>query len=585
MIVVIVALVVAQVWLEIEIPRHMGAITQSITSANENLSAGAILASGGIMVALAAGSLAAALISVYLSSTMAANFAARLRAVMFSKVESFSQKEVNQFSPASLITRTTTDVSRVQMLVGMGVRLFVRAPVMAIWAITRIANQNWYFMALVGVAYFIMITLVVVLVIIAVPRFKRTQQLLDNINRLTKENLSGIRVVRAYNAQNYQAEKFETANSEMTRVQLFVERSMQVMHPGMALVISGLTLGITVITALLIYAAGVDVSYGMPAHLYGLEAQGVLFADMIMFNQYARMAIMAFVLLIFIFANLPRAIVSSKRILEVLNTASSVTDGVGVVAKAENMGTVQFNNVSFKYPDAEEAVIEGISFSANRGEVVAFIGSTGSGKSSLINLVPRFYDATGGEIFISGENIKHYKLADLNRQIGYISQKGVIFKGTIKENIAYGEMGDELSESQILEALEIAQAKDFVMQKDGVLQAETAQGGTNLSGGQKQRISIARALAKKPPILIFDDSFSALDYRTDKLLRAALNKEFATATKLIVAQRIGTIKDADKIIVLEKGRIVGEGKHTHLMQTCKVYKEIALSQLSEEELK
>ena len=569
---IIALLVVGQVWLEIEIPRLLGEMAQAITNPLEPLVLSEIFVTGGIMVALALGSLVAAIISVFLSSKMAAGFARRLREKVFSKVESFSTAEVNNFSPNSLITRTTQDVARVQMIVGVGVRLFVRAPVMAIWALNRIASQNWYYLALMGGAFTVMAILVVFIIMIALPRFRKVQKLLDNINRLTRENLSGIRVVRAYNAENFQTEKFEEANSEMTKEQLFVERSFQIIHPGMALIISGLTVGITLITAFLISGT------------YEATVQDLLFADMLMFNQYAMMAIMAFVLLIFVFANLPRAVVSAKRILEVLDTQSSIVDGDGVMPIESDIGKVEFRGVSFKYPDAEQNILEDISFTANPGETVAFIGSTGSGKSSLINLAPRFYDATIGEIFISGQNIKDYKLADLNRQIGFVSQKGIIFSGTIKDNIALGEMEDSLSEAEVLEAVEVAQASDFILAKESGLDSHTAQGGTNLSGGQKQRVSIARALAKKPNILIFDDSFSALDYKTDRALRDSLKTEFKGVTQLIVAQRIGTIRDADKIMVLDKGKAVGYGSHSELMATCEIYKEIAFSQLSEEEL-
>jgi len=571
LIILIAGLVVVQSWLEITIPDLIGSMTEHLTERGMDFELTTIFYYGGLMLGAAVGSLVAAIISVWLSTKVAAGFAARLRLKIFESVEKFSILEINKFSPASLLTRTTNDVQRVQLFVAMGTRLFIRAPVTAIWALVLMGFGNWQFLTVIGVALFVMVILVTFLILFALPKFRRVQSLTDEINRLTRENLSGIRVVRAYNAQHFQEEKFEKANKDIVKNNLLVERSFQIMMPGLMLIIGGVSLGITLITAFLIYGADV-------------VTQGALVKDMMVFSQLGVIVIMSFVMMIIIFATLPRAVVSGKRILQVLDTPSSVADGIGAEVLEENLGEVEFKNVSFKYPDAEGYVLENINFKAKRGQTVAFIGSTGSGKSSLINLVPRFYDATEGEILVSGASVKDYKLDDLNKQIGYVSQKGVIFKGTIKDNIAIGEMGEGMSDEDILTALNTAQADEFISNLPQGAESPTAQGGTNLSGGQKQRVSIARALAKKPPILIFDDSFSALDYKTDRALRDALKQDAANSTKLVVAQRIGTILDADQIFVLDKGCVVGFGTHKELLKSCDVYKEIAYSQLSKEEL-
>jgi len=573
LIVLIVGLVVVQSWLEITIPNLIGQMTYSLVNYGADSIIGSILSTGGLMLGAAFGSLIAAIVSVWLSTKIAAGFAARVRGKIFAKVDSFSATEVNKFSPASLITRTTNDVQRVQMFLAMGVRLFVRAPVTAIWALTVMGTRNWEFIIVVAIALFIMVAMVTFLVVMALPKFKKVQALTDDINRLTRENLSGIRVVRAYNAQSFQEEKFEKANSEMVKTNLFVERAFNIMMPGMLMIIGAVSLGITLVAAFLIY--GADGNIAMQAELV---------SNMLEFSQLSVLVIMSFVMMIIIFATMPRAIVSGKRILEVLETELTIVDGAGVEVQDENLGKVEFKNVSFKYPDAEGYVLQDISFSALKGETVAFIGSTGSGKSTLINLVPRFYDVTEGEIFVNGAPVVDYKLNELSKQIGYVSQRGVIFNSTIKENIAFGQVGEDMQDDDIHAAISTAQADDFVSKLDDGINSATAQGGTNLSGGQKQRVSIARALAKKAPILIFDDSFSALDYKTDKALRDALSKEAANTTKLIVAQRIGTILDADQILVLDKGMVVGKGTHKELLASCEVYKEIAYSQLSKEEL-
>jgi len=574
MLVGITALMVVQAWLEIEIPRLMGEMTQTITAPTAyGIAMGDIWRTGGFMLLAAVGSLTCAILAVWLSTRMSARFAAGLRSEIFNRVEQFSATEINRFSIPGLITRTTNDVTRVQMFLGIGARLIIRAPVMAIWAFTRISMQNWRFVAVVGIAIVVMMLVVLSIVVFVIPKNKKIQELTDDLNRHTRESLMGIRVVRAYNAQSYQEQKFEASNSEMQKTQTFVERLMQLLTPGMLLIVSGLTLSITLITATLI------------RYVTDVAVQSEMVADMLTFSQYAIIAIMSFVMLVIVFTLLPRAAVSSKRILEVLDTPSSVVDGEGIDKRNEKQsGCVEFKNVSFSYDDSEENVLENISFKVNKGETIAFIGSTGSGKSTLINLIPRFYDATEGQILIGGEHIQDYKLDALNNLIGYVSQKGIIFSGTIRDNIALGEKGEKMTDADIHAAVSIAQASEVVASKEGGLDARTAQGGSNFSGGQKQRLSIARALAKKPEILIFDDSFSALDFKTDRSLRDALATHTQGVTKLIVAQRIGSIADADHIMVLDKGRVVGFGKHRELLQTCGVYVQIARSQLSKEEL-
>jgi len=569
-------LVVFQVWLELEIPGYMRDITVNITS-NPDFEMPDVLLSGGMMLLCALGSLAGAIATVFLATRMAAGYAAKLRQRLFTRVESFSAAEIGRFSTASLITRTTNDVTQVQMMVGMGLNLLIRAPVMAVWAIFKISAKSWQFVAVTAGALVAMFAMVIFVIAAVVPKFRKIQGLTDNLNRLTRENLTGVRVIRAYNAEKYQEKKFEKANDEMTRTQLFATRAMQVLMPGMTLIMSGLTLGITLIGAFLIH--------GAPAPLPGapeIPEANLLFGETVTFSQYAMLAIMAFMMLVMVFFLMPRAAVSARRILEVLDTQPGILDGGG--ARARESGTVEFKNVSFKYPGAEEYVLKDISFRAEQGETVAFIGSTGSGKSTLINLIPRFYDPTGGAVLVDGAPVQDYALSDLNNRIGYIAQKGVIFSGTVRYNTAFGDGGAKISDADVEKALETAQAKEFVDALDGGLDAGLARGGTNLSGGQQQRLSIARALAKKPEILIFDDSFSALDYKTDKALRGRLKQEMGGTTRLVVAQRIGTIRDADKIVVLDNGRVVGLGKHDELMQSCPVYQEIAYSQLSQEEL-
>ena len=503
---------------------------------------------------------------------MAASFSRNIRREVFTKVENFGMEEIKAFSTSSLITRTTNDITQVQMLIAMGLQVLIKAPIMAVWAIRKIAGKSWQWSAITAGAVGILLLMIGIIVAFVLPRFKIVQKLTDNLNRITRENLTGIRVIRAYNAEDYQKQKFEKANEELKDTQLFNQRILSIMNPVMNTIMSGITLAIYFSGAYLIAEAQL---------LDKLE----IFSNMVVFSSYAIQVVMSFMMLSMIFIIYPRASVSAQRILEVLETESKIEDGNITDGNTKQKGTVEFRNVSFKYPDAEEYMLKNISFKANKGETVAFIGSTGSGKSTLINLVPRFYDATEGEVLVDGINVKEYAQKTLHNKLGYIPQKAVMFSGTIKENIAYGDNGKEPpSQEQIEKAIEVAQGKDFVESMEGKYEAYIAQGGTNISGGQKQRLAIARAIARNPEIYIFDDSFSALDYKTDFALRKELKKYTKDATNLIVAQRIGTIKDADQIIVLENGEMVGKGTHKELLQNCEVYKEIAYSQLSKEEL-
>lgn len=562
--------IVAQVWLDLKLPDYMAEITTLTQTPNSAISD--IWLNGGYMLLCALGSLAAAVVVGFFAAKIASSFSQRLRSLLFNKVESFSMEEINRFSTSSLITRSTNDITQIQMLVVMGLQLVIKAPITAVWAITKISGKGFEWTMVTGVAVLIMIMMVTFLLIVALPKFKKMQTLTDNITRVTRENLTGLRVVRAYNAENYQEEKFETANEELTSTQMFTNRAMAVMMPVMTVLMSGLSLAIYWIGAYLIDAAG------------ALDKLG-LFSNMVVFSSYAMQVIMSFMMLVMIFIMLPRASVSAKRINEVLDTEPQILDGTKTEGQPGLRGEVVFKSVSFKYPDAAEPVLEDISFTASPGETVAFIGSTGSGKSTLVNLALRFFDATQGEILIDGVNVKDYKLEALFNKIGYVPQKAVLFKGTVESNVAYGDNGGEgYPLDEVKKAVQIAQGADFVEKMDGQYQAAIAQGGANVSGGQKQRLAIARAVCRKPEIYIFDDSFSALDYKTDRVLRSALKQETAGVTNLIVAQRIGTIMDADQIIVLDEGKIVGKGTHKDLLRDCTVYREIAMSQLSEEEL-
>ncbi len=561
--------VAINVYLELKIPDYMSNITVLVQTEGSKMAD--ILNEGKYMLLCAFGSLVASVIVGYFAATVAAYFGKVIRQSIFEKVNDFGQEEIKIFSTSSLITRTTNDVTQVQMLIAMGLQAMIKAPIMAAWAILKIAGKNWNWTLATIIGVVILLITIVILMMLVFPKFKIVQKLTDNLNRITRENLMGIRVIRAFNAESYQQKKFENANEELKNVQLFNQKTMGLLSPVMSLISSGLSLAIYFIGAILIEKANVMGKIN-------------LFGDMVVFSSYAMQVLISFMLLIMIFVMYPRASVSAKRILEVLETEEHIKDGKET--KGKEVGTVEFKNVSFKYPDAEEYMLQNVSFKASKGETIAFIGSTGSGKSTLINLVPRFYDATEGEVLVDGVNVKDYKQESLNNIIGYIPQKAVIFSGTVSSNVTYGVRGKKKSSKEkIKEAIKVAQGEDFVLKMEDTYDAPIARGGTNISGGQKQRLAIARAIFKDPEIYIFDDSFSALDYKTDFALRKALKKYTKDATNLIVAQRIGTIKDADKIIVLDEGKVVGMGTHEELMQNCVIYKEIALSQLSEEELK
>lgn len=569
-ILVCVVFVVCQVWLDLKIPEYMQEITKLVQTDGSQMSD--ILVQGGYMVVCAFGSLVAAIIVGYCASNVSAYFSRNLRKKVFTKISDFNMEEIKKFSTSSLITRTTNDIRQVQMLIIMGMQMLIKAPIMAVWAIMKIANKGFEFSIITASGVGIVLILIIFLVILVLPKFKIIQTLTDNLNRITRENLTGIRVVRAFNAEGYQTERFEKANDELTKTNLFTQRAMAIMSPVMSIVMQGITLSIYWVGAYLINQAS-------------MIDKVEVFSNMVVFSSYAMQVLMSFMMLVMIFILYPRASVSAKRINEVLETEIKVKDGNINEDTTELKGIIEFKNVSFKYPDAEDYILNNISFTANKGETVAFIGSTGSGKSTLINLIPRFYDATDGEILLDSVNIKDMKLEYLHNKIGYIPQKAVMFSKSIKDNISFGDSGKgKPTEEQIKKAVEVAQGKDFVEKMSEQYDSHIAQGGTNISGGQKQRLSIARAIARDPEIYIFDDSFSALDYKTDYLLRKELKKHTKDATTLIVAQRIGTIKNADKIIVLDDGKCVGIGTHEELLKSCAVYQEIASSQLSKEEL-
>lgn len=562
--------IVLQVWLDLTIPDYMADITALVQTDGSKMAD--IMAAGGKMLLCAFGSLAATVVVAIISSRIASDFSAVLRAKLFNKVQGFSMEEIGRFSTASLITRSTNDVTQVQMFVTMGFQVLIKAPILAIWAVCKISAKSWQWTFSTGVAVAVLLIIVGLCVSIALPKFKKLQELTDDINRVTRENITGINVVRAYNAEKYQESKFETANNNLTKTQLFTSRTMSFMMPGIQLIMSGLPLAIYWIGAYLINKAD-------------MMSKITLFSDMVTFSSYAMQIVMAFMMMVMVFIILPRASVAAKRINEVLDTEATIEDGDKDIKDSGIRGEIEFKNVNFKYPDAEDYVLSDISFSVKKGETLAIIGATGCGKSTVINLIPRFYDVTEGEVLVDGVNVKDYKQKELRNKIGYVSQKATLFGGTVKSNIAYGDNGkDGFMESDIVDSVYVAQASEFVEKMGEGYDSYIAQGGGNLSGGQKQRLSIARAVCRHPEIFIFDDSFSALDYRTDRALRSALKKECADATKIIVAQRIGTIRDADKIIVLENGTIAGMGKHDELMKNCEVYRQIAYSQLSKEEL-
>lgn len=561
--------ILVQVWLDLKLPDYMSEITKLVQTEGSKMSA--ILENGGYMLLCAFGSLLSAILVGYISSNVSASFSKTIRKKLFNKVENLGIAEVKNFSTSSLITRTTNDITQIQMFISMGLQLLIKAPVTAIWAVTKILNKNIAWSAVTAIAVIILLVTILVLMSIVMPRFKRVQKLTDKLNGVTRENLTGIRVVRAFNAEKYQEDKFSKVNNELTNTQLFNQKAFAIMQPIMYLVMYFLTLSIYFIGADLINKAMMSDKLS-------------LFSDMVVFSSYSMQVIMSFLMLAMIFMMLPRASVSAKRINEVLDTELSIKDGK-FTGDTKETGTVEFKNVSFKYPDAEEYLLKDISFKANKGETVAFIGSTGSGKSSLINLIPRFYDATDGEVLVDGVDVKEYKQESLRNKISYVPQKATLFHGTVSSNVSFGDNGKgKINTKKIEEAVRVAQAEEFVSKMDKTYDAAIAQGGTNVSGGQKQRLSIARAVARDPEIYIFDDSFSALDYKTDYILRKELKNYTKDATSLIVAQRIGTIMNADKILVLDNGKCVGMGTHKELLKTCDVYKQIALSQLSKEEL-
>ncbi|MCI1222922.1 MAG: ABC transporter ATP-binding protein/permease [Bifidobacterium subtile] len=599
--------IVSQIWFDLKLPDYMSDITRLVETPGSNMHD--IWIAGGKMLLISLGSVLCAIATGYVAARVGASFSQRLRSLEFRKVESFGPAEMNRFSTASLITRSTNDITQIQMFVTMGLLLLVKSPIMAVWAVCKIAGKGVDWTVATAVAVGVLLVVIGVIMAMVVPKFRSMQRLTDNINLVARENLTGLRVVRAYNAEDYQEAKYDKANAELSNTYLFTNRSMSVMMPLINTVMNGLMLAIYWIGAYLINAAD-------------LKDKLTLFSNMVVFSSYSVQVIMSFLLMSMVFVLLPRADVSANRILEVLDTNPLVTDGaetssngIAATAATTSKGTVEFKNVSFAYPDSREAMLEGITFSAQPGQTVAFIGSTGSGKSSLVNLVPRFYDATEGQVLVDGVDVRDYTLKDLRDKIGYVPQQSVLFKGTVASNIRYGDrpkdsadvelvdtssiqgrrreaelmkhaddVQDPGDEQQVRAAAEVAQADEFIETMDGTYDAAIAQGGSNVSGGQKQRLSIARAVYRHPEILIFDDSFSALDFKTDRAVRDELAKEAKDSTKLIVAQRIGTIMDADRIVVLDDGKVVGQGTHRELLENCSVYREIAESQLSPDEL-
>ena len=564
--------IVGQIWLDLTLPDYMADITQLVETPGSEMHD--IWVAGGKMLLVSLGSAACAVVTGFIAARVGASFSQRLRSLEFNKVESFGPAEMNRFSTASLITRSTNDITQIQMFITMGLMMIVKAPIMAVWAVCKIAGKGFDWTLATGIAVAILLVVIAVIMSFVMPKFKAMQRLTDNINLVARENLTGLRVVRAYNAEDYQEAKFTEANKELTETQLFTNRAMAIMMPLMNTIMNGLMLAVYWIGAYLIDAAdAVD--------------KLTTFSNMVVFSSYSIQVIMSFLLLSMVFVLWPRADVSAQRVLEVIDTEPLVTDGTHTEGKPGRSGEIEFRNVSFTYPDSREAMLEGISFSAKKGQTVAFIGSTGSGKSSLINLVPRFYDATQGEVLVDGVDVRDYTLKALRDKIGYVPQQSFLFKGTIASNVSYGDKsgGADADMADVRQACEVAQATEFIAKKDNAYESSIAQGGSNVSGGQKQRLSIARAVYRHPEILIFDDSFSALDFKTDRAVRDALEREAKDSTKLIVAQRIGTIMNADRIIVLDDGKVVGQGTHKELMDNCEVYRQIAQSQLSENELK
>ena len=569
-ILIMIVLIIGQVWLELKMPDYMSEITTLVSTEGSAMSD--VLVQGGYMLLCALGSLILMAIVGFLSSFTSASLSKKIRKRLFDKVEDFGMEEMNKFSVSSLITRTTNDITHVQMFISMGMQLLIKSPIMAVWAILKILNKGIEWSLATGVAVLVLLVMISILMVTVLPKFKKVQKMIDDVNNVTRENLKGIRVARAFNAEEYQENKFETKNTSLTKLQMFNQRMMSILSPVMYLVMYFLTLSIYLIGAKLIDGAQ-------------LMDKIDIFSNMVVFSSYAMQVIMSFIMLAMIFIMYPRASVSAKRINEVIDTEPNIKNGSVKKTSKDREGEVEFKNVSFKYPDGQNVVLKDISFKAKKGSVTAIIGSTGSGKSSLINLIPRFYDATSGEILVDGVNVKDYDLEVLHNKIGYVPQKAVMFSDSVYNNVDYGENGKpKKDEATVKKAIEIAQAKDFVEAMPNGYDDDVSQGGTNISGGQKQRIAIARAIARDPEIYIFDDSFSALDYKTDYKLRKELKKNFKDTTMIIVAQRIGTVIDADQIIVLENGKCAGIGTHKDLLKNCDVYREIAYSQLSKEEL-
>ena len=572
--------IVGQIWLDLTLPDYMSDITTLVETPGSTMHD--IWVAGGKMLLVSLGSVACAIVTGYIAARVGASFSQRLRSLEFNKVESFGPAEMSRFSTASLITRSTNDITQIQMFITMGLMMIVKSPIMAVWAICKIAGKGFEWTVATGIAVVVLMAAICVIMFFVMPKFKAMQRLTDNINLVARENLTGLRVVRAYNAEDYQEAKFTKANKELTDTQLFTNRAMAIMMPLMNTIMNGLMLAVYWIGACLIDAAD-------------LTDKLTTFANMVVFSSYSVQVIMSFLLMSMVFVLWPRADVSAQRVLEVIDTKPLITDGTHTEGEPGKQGEIEFRNVSFTYPDSRKAMLEGISFTARKGQTVAFIGSTGSGKSSLINLVPRFYDATQGQVLVDGVDVRDYTLKALRDKIGYVPQQSFLFKGTIASNVSYGdksgsksgseEAGTDADMANVRKACEVAQATEFVEKKDNTYESSIAQGGSNVSGGQKQRLSIARAVYRHPEILIFDDSFSALDFKTDRAVRDALAKEAKDSTKLIVAQRIGTIMNADRIVVLDQGKVVGQGTHEELLDNCDVYRQIAQSQLSEDELK
>ena len=572
--------IVGQIWLDLTLPDYMSDITTLVETPGSTMHD--IWVAGGKMLLVSLGSVACAIVTGYIAARVGASFSQRLRSLEFNKVESFGPAEMSRFSTASLITRSTNDITQIQMFITMGLMMIVKSPIMAVWAICKIAGKGFEWTVATGIAVVVLMAAICVIMFFVMPKFKAMQRLTDNINLVARENLTGLRVVRAYNAEDYQEAKFTKANKELTDTQLFTNRAMAIMMPLMNTIMNGLMLAVYWIGAYLIDAAD-------------LTDKLTTFANMVVFSSYSVQVIMSFLLMSMVFVLWPRADVSAQRVLEVIDTKPLITDGTHIEGEPGKQGEIEFRNVSFTYPDSRKAMLEGISFTAKKGQTVAFIGSTGSGKSSLINLVPRFYDATQGQVLVDGVDVRDYTLKALRDKIGYVPQQSFLFKGTIASNVSYGdksgsksgseEAGTDADMANVRKACEVAQATEFVEKKDNTYESSIAQGGSNVSGGQKQRLSIARAVYRHPEILIFDDSFSALDFKTDRAVREALAKEAKDSTKLIVAQRIGTIMNADRIVVLDQGKVVGQGTHEELLDNCDVYRQIAQSQLSEDELK